>query len=73
MGFRLGMSVSDGSPLRHVGLQSGKLVSNQASRSPIRHVGLRWVSDGSPMRDVGISEPFRMMSIKLVGLDFLKP
>ena len=63
--------VSDGSPMehdevsvgfliRHVGVQSGMLVSDQACRSPIRHVGLRSgmsVSDKacqSPISHVGL-------------------
>ena len=36
-----GMSVSDGSPMKHVKAS----VSYQTSRSPIRHVGLWWVSN----------------------------
>ena len=41
----LGMSVSDGSLMKHVKVSDG---------SPIRHVGLRGVSDGSSIRHVGL-------------------
>ena len=41
-----GMSVSDGSQIRHVGLWWGILVSNG---SLFRHVGLWWVSNRSPI------------------------
>ena len=33
-----GMSVSDGSPMKHVEVSDG---------SPIRHIGVRWVSDNN--------------------------
>ena len=39
-----GMSVSDGSPIRHVGFWLGKLVSIGFQ------MGLQWVSDRSPIR-----------------------
>ena len=42
IGLGWGMSISDGSPIRYVGLM-------QHVESPIRNVGLRWVSDRSPM------------------------
>ena len=61
MGLQSGMSVTDGSPIRHVCLanqaclsgRSGMLVSNKACR------GLRWVSDQacrSSMLQVEVSE-----------------
>ena len=37
------------SPMGHVGLRSGMLVSDGTCRSLNGHVGLRWVSDRSPI------------------------
>ena len=57
MGLQWGMSVSNGSPMRHVGLQC---VSAEECWSPMRQVSLRWgvsVSNEvcrSPMRCVGL-------------------
>ena len=34
--------VSDGSPIRHVGIRLGMLVHDQVSWSHMRHVGLQW-------------------------------
>ena len=52
--MRDGTSVSNGSPLWHVGLQLGKLVSNLACRSPM---GFRWgmfVSDEACQSPMGL-------------------
>ena len=62
MGLQLGMSVSSGSPIRHVGLQ---WVFDEACRSKMKHVEVSdqacWslmkhfvVSDGSPFWHVGL-------------------
>ena len=61
----LRMSVSNGSPIRHVDLLLAsdeacwglRWVSNQACRSPMGHVGLRWgmsVSDGACRSPMGL-------------------
>ena len=45
---------SDGSPMRHVGLWWGMLVSDQKCQSPL---GLRWVFDRSPIKIIFIWTP----------------
>ena len=69
------MLISDGSPIRHVGLQRGMLVFNGAFRSPMGHVGLQWgmsVSDGAyqfPMKLVEVSDgsPIRHVGLRWVS------
>ena len=58
VGLRCGMSVSNGSPIRHFGLGWGMSVADKAYQSPMKHVkdfnqacqfwmGLQWVSDNN--------------------------
>ena len=48
MGLRWGMSILDGSPMKHVEV---RWVFDQTCQSPTEHVE---VSDGSPIRQVGL-------------------